>query len=406
MKRAVYIASAFLVLLASVLIWIFLDNHRVSPEQQAALDRYRLNPSEDCPDKTYQRCLSLDPYDPNSPREPPPPGTISADLLQKISRLEGLQYLVLTNSRIDSLAPLQDAKDLVELRLNICLLSQPRSMDALQHVQRLGIGSADCDISGVGHLHELKRLSLSAGFGADLKPLAGIGADVVLSYYADRRSGQIDQLGDIPGLKELHLFGVRDLTPLAQAERLSDLILEPNGLSDLSPLAKLSNLRSLSILSSAIRDIAPLAANKSLSRLYLVNTAVSDLTPLVGLTRLEVLYLGYSDIGDVTVLAKFPELRELNLEGHTPLDLSPLLSLKRLQKLYLNYRKCLVDPPQMLALQANGVFIYPTTDLRDDDPTLFVSSEMCSDYRAELIRLRAAGDLCPGYGNDCVAARR
>ena len=84
--------------------------------------------------------------------------------------------------------------------------------------------------------------------------------------------------------------GIQDLTGLQFAINLEELILghwggKGNQVSDLSPIAGLTGLRTLFLHHNPISDISPLRGLKNLDHLVLNNTLVSDLSPVRSLTK-------------------------------------------------------------------------------------------------------------------------
>jgi Leucine-rich repeat (LRR) protein len=93
---------------------------------------------------------------------------------------------------------------------------------------------------------------------------------------------------------ELNLSGneISDLTPLATLTNLRSLDLSDNFITDLSPLAGLTNLGNefatyVNLSYNQITDVSPLANLTNLQFLTLHNNQITDLTPLGNLIRLE-----------------------------------------------------------------------------------------------------------------------
>ena len=126
-----------------------------------------------------------------------------------------------------------------------------------------------------------------------------------------------------------------DLTPLAGLANLTELFLHRNSIEDLTPLAGLTNLTWLRLGGIGVSDLAPLAGLTNLTRLGLGSIGVSDLTPLAGLTNLTELSLDHSSIEDLTPLAGLTSLTELWLSGNAIADLTPLAGLTNLTWLWL-----------------------------------------------------------------------
>ena len=79
---------------------------------------------------------------------------------------------------------------------------------------------------------------------------------------------------------------VSNVSPLAKLTELRTLDLTNTQVSDVSALAKLTKLKSLDLNYTQVRDVSPLAKLTNLEKLYFHNTQVSDLTPLAKLTKL------------------------------------------------------------------------------------------------------------------------
>ena len=97
-------------------------------------------------------------------------------------------------------------------------------------------------------------------------------------------------------LRELHISKnpITDLSPLSDLMKLEELHFwhsTPPSLTglDLSPLAKLTNLRVLSLSTNRITNISPLANLEGLTHLHLEDNQITDFSPLAGLTNLQTL---------------------------------------------------------------------------------------------------------------------
>lgn len=349
----------------------------ILPEHRAALERYGRYPSADCPSDTVQtRCLSLDITDPNSPLDPPPVPTVSNALLGEIAGLTGLQYLDLGYTQIDSFEPLANAQDLRELRISVGLVGDTASIGRLTGIGRLELGAVKgADLSGVGTLAQLRSLSLNADDKDDLTPLRALSAEIKIDHNS-WATGNIENLADIAGLVEVRLYGVRDLSPLANAKRVRQLSLQPKGLRSLAPLAGLVSLERLDIIHSEIKDLTPLAGNTGLKSLSLLNTAVSDFSVLKHLPGIENLTIASSDYTDISVLKALPNLKYVNLEGHRKIDLSPLLRSRSLEQAYLGNRICWSDRAVVDEIIAKGLNATSYSSSDGSDPI----DQLCNTY--------------------------
>ena len=186
-----------------------------------------------------------------------------------------------------------------------------------------------------------------------------VGPQSVFAHDVHVTEGELSRLAKVgagvahcPSLQRLHRQWVvrhgeasrarrpfRNLEGLQFAVNLTELSLSfNNDLSDLSPLAGLSNLRSLSVGFSPISDLSPLAELTNLVSLSLPRTDISDLSPLEGLTNLESLDLAFN--GDLSLgpLASLTTLTNLNLvdSNLSNANLSPLAGLTNLESLGLS----------------------------------------------------------------------
>lgn len=87
--------------------------------------------------------------------------------------------------------------------------------------------------------------------------------------------------------------GISDLTGLETANRLRELYLNRNTITDLSPLSSLKKLERLELHHNAVlSDLSPLSSLPNLKWLFLEDNAISDLSPLSELITLIDLRLG------------------------------------------------------------------------------------------------------------------
>lgn len=146
-------------------------------------------------------------------------------------------------------------------------------------------------------------------------------------------------VSDFAHLTELGLgnCNITDITPLAKLTNIRYLYLQDNNITDITPLAQLSNLTELVLDGNNISDLKPLANLSGLNWLYLNHNNITDLTPLANLKApLKYLNLNYNNITDLTPLANMSDLCELQLNHNNITDLTPLANLSLLDFLYLD----------------------------------------------------------------------
>ena len=180
-------------------------------------------------------------------------------------------------------------------------------------------------------------------------PEAGIGFLTGLEFATNLTDltldlNQITDISPLAGLTKLTYLalygnGISDISPLAGLTKLTGLWLHYNNITDISALAGLTNLTSLALSNNNITDISPLAGLTNLTRLRLFNNNITDISPLAGLTKLTSLALGYNQITDISPLAGLTKLQILWLYGNSITDLSALAGLTNLTQLSIQNNK-------------------------------------------------------------------
>ncbi|HEY0238197.1 MAG TPA: hypothetical protein VGC37_06095 [Friedmanniella sp.] len=203
--------------------------------------------------------------------------------------------------------------------------------------------------------------------------------------------GALGGVASLTNLVSLDLGGstrVSDLSPLAGMTRLRTLV-APNGrIRDLAPLQRLTGLTRLEVGNNPVRSLWPLTSLTRLTTLYVDGatwTTLLPLRPLTGLQKLSVSQDGTVDIGPLAALTKLwylnlsvPDVTDLSslrsLTGLTQLnlhagaaDLAPLGPLTRLQTLSVDVADgsrggaaALTGKPALVELSATGL---PLTSL-------------------------------------------
>ena len=254
-----------------------------------------------------------------------------------------LTELVLDGNPVESLEPLSGLTALRSLSLDNCGLEDAdlAALAALGSLESLSVeGNAAVTRAGVDALAEaLPNAAIAAdeslysvtlggvSFPADsaqvnasglgLTNLAGIESFTSLEtlLLSDNEGLSLAGIGSVATLANLELArcGLTDITELSSAVTLRTLNLMQNDLTDVSALRRLSSLEELSLgLNERLADISPLAKLTALRSLSISGTAVTDLSPLASLTGLET----------------------LDIEGCRIESIEPLLGLKGLRTLY------------------------------------------------------------------------
>ena len=184
------------------------------------------------------------------------------------------------------------------------------------------------DLTGLEYARNLQWLALGPG-------VYGSPGETV-------NSNRISDLSPIAGLTNLRTLWlsycyIADISMLvsvlAELTQLVDLGLNGNAISDVSALAALTQLKSLSLSDNTISDVSALAALTQLKSLSLSDNTISDISAFSNLARMEVLHLGRNFISDVSAVANLTQMRTLSLTDNHVLDISPLSGLTLLGSL-------------------------------------------------------------------------
>jgi len=121
----------------------------------------------------------------------------------------------------------------------------------------------------------------------------------------------------------------------ADFERVTHLSLAGMVLTDITPLAKLTKVKSLILDYNEISDLTPLAGLVALEKLHLGSNQITDLSPLANLINLKFVPLFRNQISDLSPIANWSQAEHLALYCNPVSDLRPLLGLANLRKVKL-----------------------------------------------------------------------
>ena len=154
-----------------------------------------------------------------------------------------------------------------------------------------------------------------------------------------KKAGEDITQADMARLESFNAFesGVHNITGLEYAINLSELHLEGNRISSVSPLKDLTNLTVLNLRRNRyISDLSAIEGLTSLTWLSLGGNQISDVFPLKNMTALTYLHLGYNQILDVSPLKVLTKLTFLNLDENKIMDISLLKTLTKLMELHVD----------------------------------------------------------------------
>jgi internalin A len=129
----------------------------------------------------------------------------------------------------------------------------------------------------------LKDLFLGPGEYDDLTPLQKLTTLESLRL----SMSQVKDLHAIEGLKKMDrldishtLVGDDQFKSVGSLINVTELMLDEDSVTDLSPVANLKKLERLSVKKTGVKDLGPLARLKTLKFLYIADTPVTDITPV------------------------------------------------------------------------------------------------------------------------------
>jgi len=175
---------------------------------------------------------------------------------------------------------------------------------------------------------------------------------------------------------------ISDVSPLAGITALRSLNAGNTSITDVSVIGTMTWLTQLQLGGNLISNFSPLANLTGLFGFYLSATGMtdSDLTVINGMTGLEQVFLGDNSLMDLTPLQNKTLLQRADLRGNLSLaDIQPLLSNSGIgvgDEIWLNNTPA--DCVQVANLESTGATVYS-----DCGPLVLQATDLCSDYAAD-----------------------
>ena len=145
----------------------------------------------------------------------------------------------------------------------------------------------------------------------------------------------IANLTNLRSISMWHNKKLSDISPLRRLVNLQILVIHDNSVSDLSPLSELIKLNSLDIGKTPVKDLSPLSGliNLEYIRMDRVNLPMH---PLSGLVNMKQIKIWHNDMSSTDWLANMKELRIVNIGDAENLNLSGFRNKLKLEELYLS----------------------------------------------------------------------
>ncbi|MFH1511851.1 MAG: leucine-rich repeat domain-containing protein [Bacillota bacterium] len=281
--------------------------------------------------------------------------------LDKLSMLEKLSVLVVTDSRVANIGPLEPLADqLLVLELRNNQIEDISVVALMVNLNNLDLSrNRITDLSPLYGLTRLGRLMINHNLVKDASGLHDIAGSLNEKDFDPNQP--LDWNGEDEGTDEggnsgmlqpenpdavivfadpvLELRIRKELNKpegeltAGEAATVEELRLgnewqesfpEGSQFSDLSGIEHFINLRSLDISWNMVEDIGKLAGLTNLEYIKAFGNRISDLSPLAGLTKLWNLNIGGNQVTDIGALAGLANLTELYLSGNPVTDYLPV----------------------------------------------------------------------------------
>ena len=115
----------------------------------------------------------------------------------------------------------------------------------------------------------------------------------------------------------------------ADLEKVRELYLVHDQLTDVKGLEKLNQLTELSLVDNQLTDVKGLEKLTQLRNLWLYSNQLTDVKGLEKLTQLKCLYLNKNKLTDVKGLEKLDQLKVLFLDGNPALTKAQIAELQK-----------------------------------------------------------------------------
>lgn len=191
------------------------------------------------------------------------------------------------------------------------------------------------DLEGITTFSNVtKETSSVTGQIKSLEDLTAIPNLTSVIIHGENGIGDFGSLKSLTNVKELDLSNCRissdAMTSISSMTWLESLVLDTNGISDISPLAKLIKLKSLSISDNNVKDVSSLSGLTSLTEINLSKNFIQDVSALSAMSKLKTADLSDNLITSVSALSELAQLKSLDLSGN---QISSLEALRRLTSL-------------------------------------------------------------------------
>ena len=190
----------------------------------------------------------------------PHPATVDftdqADLEKEVRRKLAKETAPITPADLAQIKSINLANNVKVHQIDPCIYPMFTSLKDLF----LGSGEYD-DLTPIQKLTTIESLRISFSVVKDLRPIEGL--------------KRMDRL-DISHT----LVGDDEFKSVASFVNLTELMLDEDNISDLTPVANLKKLERISFKKTRVTSLSPLSQIKTLKFIYIADTPVTDITPV------------------------------------------------------------------------------------------------------------------------------
>jgi|GEM_PF-343738 len=245
----------------------------------------------------------------------------TADIdLKTLSSLSKLKELDLSGTNTKDYTPLKDFVSLRSLNLNAQKNNAFSKFPVLTGLEEIDLSGNNFGSGNAGLMNLLAQFSSLKKINLGTNGISSL--NVLTNYYMQSR----DWLGFFRDREEVK--------PLF--EKLEDLNVSGNSISDLEALVYYKNLKRLDLSSNTVSDVSILGTMKDLEYLNLSGTMISSLDSLKGLSKLTELNISSTNIVNIDAIKSLTNIEILTASNCQITDYSVLKHLKKLRILQLS----------------------------------------------------------------------
>ncbi|MBO5076555.1 MAG: leucine-rich repeat domain-containing protein [Clostridia bacterium] len=233
--------------------------------------------------------------------------------INEIVYFTSLEELDLMGNRINDLTPIAALKNLKKLNI-------ARNFTVITGNREKGL-----DISPLGALPLLEELDASNNLITDVSALASLNS----LTWLDIQNNRLTTLDGLENCKALEYLNISNSFRI-------DADNNETGITDISPLAGLTSLKTLYMRNGMVSSLEPLCKLQSLEYLDATYNALRHLPNMSGMTGLTTLIVRFNNILDLDGLAMQRTVRVLDVRDNFIRDISVILLMRSLETVYVD----------------------------------------------------------------------